>query len=94
MVVTRRPHSTIPSQSVGIFQADFEDKGTYVVLEDISRYERPVDARVFVGFEVDKCVFGDALMYSYVFRYLSALVRKSLSDRLLGVEDAAYSSQS
>ena len=75
MAVIRRPHSTIPSQSIGILQAGSETKGTYVVFEDISRYERSVDARVFVGFEVDERVFRDTLMDSYVFGYLSALVR-------------------
>ena len=66
MVVTRRPHSTISSQSIGIFQADFEGIGTYVVFEDVSRYEGSVDARVFVGFEVDERVFRDTLMDCYV----------------------------
>ena len=84
MVVTRRPHSTIPSQSVGIFEAELDGIGTYVVFEDISRDEGSVDARVFVVFEVDERVLRDTLMDSYVFMYLSAWVRNRSTMECLG----------
>lgn len=37
----------------------------YVMLEDVVRYQRFVDARVFIRFEMDEGILRDALVYCF-----------------------------